>query len=64
MKKRRKNPSGIRLIVRLCCFFVFVSSLHTRNRMGSGKVTVELQNKTLGEVLKVLKEQSRRALYV
>ena len=56
MKKRRKNPSGIRLIVRLCCFFVFVSSLHTQATVwAQGKVTVELQNKTLGEVLKVLK---------
>ena len=59
MKKRRKNPSGIRLIVRLCCFFVFVSSLHTQATVwAQGKVTVELQNKTLGEVLKVLKEQT------
>lgn len=53
MKKRRKNPSGIRLIVRLCCFFVFVSSLHTQATVwAQGKVTVELQNKQLGEVLK------------
>ncbi len=59
MKKRKKKSIRHTTDCQVVLFFVFVSSLHTQATVwAQGKVTVELQNKTLGEVLKVLKEQT------
>lgn len=59
MRKRKKDQSSLRLIVRLCCFFMLVLSLHSQATVWAQcKVTVEARNKPLGEVLKVMKEQT------
>lgn len=59
MKKRRKNPLKVHLICRLCCFFVLVFSLHTQAAVwAQSKVTVDMKDKALREVLKEFKDQT------
>lgn len=59
MKKKRKNPQKVHRIMKLCCFFVLVFSLQTQALvLAQNKVTVDMKNRSLREILKVFKEQT------
>lgn len=59
MKKKRRNPVKVHLIFRLCCLFVFIFSLQAQALVrAQNKVSVEMKDKALREVLKVFKEQT------
>ncbi len=57
MKRKSKHLSTVHLYIKLCCFFVFMLSWEVQ-ASSQEKVSINMKEKTLREVLKSFKEQT------